>query len=418
MPSLFDHINEKWSHLTDHTLYVACSGGLDSMVLLDLLRKCKMNIRVIHVNYQLRGEDSDLDEKHVSDYCKNHEIPFECRRVNLSDRKGSTQLLAREIRYDWFHEILASDRSHRILLAHHADDQVETFFLNLARKSGVMGLSCMPTERDGIIRPLLSFAKSELTDYAEEHQIHWREDVSNISNLYRRNLLRNIVLPELRSEVQGIDESVLILIDAFQQEQIRLEEQVAPIYSHILNEHCVSLSRLEELSDHAKVELLRQLGQSPRRLTDFDQLISGKKGAQMELSSPVFDRIVRDREQLSFIGHQKRRYELRVDQIRTLPDVFSKDVIYLDKSLVKGNLHLRPWQKGDRIAPLGMSGTQLISKTIKESGISANDKEGVHVLCDSYHVHWCVGLKIGRHAVANDHSKEILACSVISITEE
>ena len=159
------HIESDWSHLKTNTLYVACSGGLDSIVLASVLSKLNFKVNVIHVNYQLRDQDSELDAQFVEAFCQSKSLPFKKRTVDLNSQLkdgGNLQELARNVRYDWFNEILSKSPENRVALAHHLNDQVETFFLNLARKSGVMGLACMPAENNGIIRPLLDFTKEEL----------------------------------------------------------------------------------------------------------------------------------------------------------------------------------------------------------------------------------------------------------------
>ena len=174
MQKLERHIEEKLRGLNNKVFYVACSGGLDSICLAYALHSLGFDSRVVHVNYQLRGEDSEKDARFVEAFCEQNEIEFQKRTVNLAEQLqdgGNLQELARNYRYQWFKEIIDTDEKNCVVLAHHADDQVETFFLNLARKSGVMGLACMPFENKGIYRPLLEITKSQLKAYAK--QICW-----------------------------------------------------------------------------------------------------------------------------------------------------------------------------------------------------------------------------------------------------
>ena len=156
------HIQSNWSHLSSKAISIACSGGLDSMVLLALFCKLELDVNVLHVNYKLRGQDSEDDEKFVRKFCQSKSIKCEVRQIDLNEHLksgGNLQQKARDFRYKWFQEIANGSDNNRIALAQHADDQVETFFINLARKSGIMGLACMPEENNGIIRPLLPFKK-------------------------------------------------------------------------------------------------------------------------------------------------------------------------------------------------------------------------------------------------------------------
>ena len=156
---------------------------------------------------------------------------------------GNLQSVAREFRYAWFKEII--DEGASVVLAHHADDQIETFFLNMARNAGIMGLAAMPEENNGIYRPLLAFSKKDLIKYAENHDLKWREDSSNASNKYRRNLLRNKLLPELNNEIPTLSDSVKELILRFQQMQSILENNIAPIVKTIKDNNQLSITELQ-----------------------------------------------------------------------------------------------------------------------------------------------------------------------------
>ena len=215
MPSNWGHIKSFWQNLRSKNVFLACSGGVDSMVLLHLLRSLNVNLTVIHVNYQLRGEDSNYDAELVEKTCHQLNIPVNIRTVDLKkwlENGGNLQDEARKVRYRWFHEILAKDERNTIALAHHQGDQVETFLMNLARKSGVLGMACMKQEHNGIVRPLLYFSKAEILKYASNHSIQWREDQSNKSNNYTRNRLRNEFIPLLKTEFTNFNQSVLLFL--------------------------------------------------------------------------------------------------------------------------------------------------------------------------------------------------------------
>jgi tRNA(Ile)-lysidine synthase len=415
-----EHINENWNSFRDKEIVVACSGGLDSTVLLHLLSTNEFKVLAIHVNYQLRGEDSNLDEVFIRNFCKELNIPFESRSVDLGERLklgGNLQQLAREIRYDWFKEITTENENRFVFLAHHLNDQVETFFMNLARKSGIMGLACMPYERNQIVRPLLDFTKEELKEYAIENKLTWREDSSNASNKYRRNLLRNEILPHLSKEIPGLNESVITLVKSFQENQLLLENSIQPLIDEILINHSIEQSKIETLAEFELIELFRKFGQSVQLVNEFDNLLSSQKGKRIELTSHPknpFAAIVKEADSFSFIS--KNEYsiskDLKIEIVDALPTVFSKDEIYLDQNKIKGELKLRRWEVGDRIQSIGMDGSQLISDVISDLKMNAIDKRNVHVLCDNETIHWCIGLKVGRKAVANKNSICILKVSI------
>lgn len=415
MRDIPQHIAQNLKKFKDKEITVACSGGLDSTVLLHLLSTNGFNVSAIHVNYHLRGEDSNLDEAFIRSFCKDLSIPFESRSVNLVKQLktgGNLQQLAREVRYNWFEEITSENKAHFVFLAHHLDDQVETFFLNLARKSGIMGLACMPFERNQIVRPLLDFTKEELKKYALENKLTWREDISNASNKYRRNLLRNEVLPYLTNEIPELNESVIALVKTFQENQLLLEKAIQPLMDDILKNHSIEQAKIEVLNEFELVELFRQLGQTAQLAIEFENLLKSQKGKRIELVSHhnnPFSLIVKEANSFSFIPNSDKIIlpELKIETVDSLPTFFSKDEIYLDQDKIKGELKLRPWEIGDRIHSVGMNGSQLISDVISDTKMNANDKKNVLVLCDDETIHWCVGRKIGRKAVATNESFRI-----------
>lgn len=181
---------------------LAVSGGVDSMVLLYLISNFKSQISnsfvVAHINYKLRGKDSDLDQKLVEEFCENHQIKLHIYQVSEKDQKpenASIQLWARELRYRFFREIQERENLKYLITAHHLNDQLETFFINLSRGSGITGLSGIPTNENQILRPLLPFSKEEIYAFAKENDIPFREDISNAKNDYLRNKIRNTIIP-------------------------------------------------------------------------------------------------------------------------------------------------------------------------------------------------------------------------------
>ncbi len=420
MPDFSNHTKELWNDLRNQKIYLACSGGIDSMVLLDMLFKLKFDLHVIHVNYQLRGIASDTDAELVKFSCAKQNIPCEIRTIDLKknlEGGGNLQDEARKIRYAWFDEILKVDRNNRIALAHHSDDQIETFFMNLARKSGVMGLACMKHDHAGIVRPLLDFSKAEIACYALSNWVLWREDKSNETNKYTRNRLRNEFIPRIKLEFPEIGVSVLTLINQFQKIQLDLEKKVDPILGTIQKTHTLSLDEFGKLSELEQIELLRQLGLSAKsapRLLDLTQ-----RGKRIPIEHTEFSAIVRDETQFTFLCTSDVPPKLIVEQLASLPSDFNKDIAYFDAAKMKGELKLRKWEHGDRIASLGMKGTQLISDIIKDAKIDANAKAAQLVVHDDDVILWCVGLKISQKAIADANSTKIIRCSIsVSAAEE
>lgn len=179
------------------TVVLGCSGGMDSMLLLEVLHSLHQKTVVVHVNYHLRGAASDADMQCVVEACERFDIPVEVFHAG-EGYKGNLQEYAREFRYARFQEVAQEYKAQWILTAHHAQDQTETFFLHLFRGAGLNGLSGIPERQGKILRPLLPFTREFLYKAAQECKLHWREDESNAKTDYRRNQFRHEVLPELQ----------------------------------------------------------------------------------------------------------------------------------------------------------------------------------------------------------------------------
>lgn len=417
MEDLKTHISTVLARWKGKHFYVACSGGLDSTVLLHLVHSMNVPLTALHVNYHLRDEESNLDEEHLRKFCIDHHIPIKVKDVEPNSIGSNLQAKAREIRYAWFEEIIQNDPDGYLLFAHHREDQVETFMLNLLRRSGVMGLSAMASVNGKYLRPLLSYSKNELRNYAISNQIEWREDRSNQSIKYKRNLLRNVVLPQINEAIPSFEESVMILIDQFQEKQKILADAIKPISAHWLSNRDLSVNEWNKLTEVEKCELLRQMDlQLPliERLNELSESIKGKYIHTFSNSSTELT-IVREENSLRLVTNKPDcpSFVIQNNRNASLPDQFDKNTIYLDSEKVEGYLHFRPWVIGDRMAPLGMKGTKLISDIIAEAKVPFDEKEHILVLCDDDHIHWCVGLKVGRHAVADSNSTSIISYSIV-----
>jgi tRNA(Ile)-lysidine synthase len=197
-----NHLSQHFPFLKGKKLLLAVSGGLDSMVLLHLFQQLDYEIVVLHCNFQLRGLESFGDQQFIQEYTSQHNIQLSFTQFDTeafaNDYKLSIQIAARELRYSWFYEQLEIQEGDYILTAHHADDNLETFFINLSRGTGLDGLTGIPAQNDTVIRPLLPFTRKEIEEYAAKQDLKWREDSSNASDKYLRNKIRHHLIPILK----------------------------------------------------------------------------------------------------------------------------------------------------------------------------------------------------------------------------
>ncbi len=188
--------------LSTSKLLLALSGGVDSMVLADLLIQSGLKFSVAHCNFQLRGKASDGDSSFIEEFCKENQIDFFIKKFDVQgyQKTGnySIQMAARNLRYDWFDELIQQYQFDFLLTAHQLDDSIETFLINLSRGTGIEGLTGIKKQKGKILRPLLPFSKNEILDYAEKNNVKWREDDSNNSDDYLRNKIRHRIIPVLK----------------------------------------------------------------------------------------------------------------------------------------------------------------------------------------------------------------------------
>jgi tRNA(Ile)-lysidine synthase len=396
-------------HLVDRCL-VACSGGVDSMVLLDLLIKSGIEVKVLHVNYGLRGESSDLDEQVIRTYCEQHQLALEVLRVDLySDLKqqgGNLQQKARDIRYAFFANHLKEGDG--VFLAHHLDDQIETFFLGLSRGGGIRALSCMAEHRGTTYRPLLRFSKKELIRYAEEQHLPWREDQSNQELSYARNKWRNVFLPELEKTFPDLRSAIPMLVLLFQERLKLVQQKAGEFKESFMHNDTLPFTWFEEEEGEVVAELLRLLGFHYSIHEELRKLMHAEKGAHLKPSHTNYQCIYRESDHFFFVKDTALQVpELIIAYVDVLPANFDKMTLYLDPDKIAGKLKIRPWQPGDRIKPIGLKGSKLISDVLSDAKVPAHQKGTQLVLHDDKKILWCIGYTVSREAVATPFSKKV-----------
>jgi len=400
--------------------YVACSGGVDSMLLLNIIHNLGFKVAAVHVNYQLRGEDSEKDQEIVETTCKELNIPAHIKKVDLKkylkENSGNLQEIARTIRYSYLESFLF-DAQAKIVLAHHADDQIETFFMNVLRGSGMMGLSCMLPVNNNYLRPLLPFTKNEIRELARIKKIKWREDVSNSSDKYQRNKLRNLVLPELQKQLPELKNNVLFMIQVFQENQKEIELKLQPISKSVELIRELSFEQFDSLNEFELMELLRQLAIPLSMHEEFTKLRKSNKGKHVKISSIKFISVIHEGDHFFFKepDDSKPLPEIHSELILNLPASFIKTELYIPVKKIEGELKVRRWEKGDKMKPLGLSGSKLISDILTDSKVPNHLREQQLVLTDETKILWCVGFAISEFCRPDDSDIEdgILKISLI-----
>lgn len=370
-----DFINTNFSKIKSEKLLLAVSGGVDSMVMLDLSVNAKLDIAVAHINHKMRDKSSDLDAELVSQKCNNYGVPFHLYEFDENEKSSKNfQEKARKIRYEWMSKLCAQYDYSYIFTAHHSNDRIETFFINLVRGAGLNGLSSIPVLNNNIFRPLINFSKDDILDYALSNNIEYREDESNISNKYRRNLIRNEWMPCLNKSGLPIDKMISKSINNLNRDKFLLDHLVKSAISQIeeVNLHGYKTLNLNDyISDNQDYtasllfSYLKQYGFS------FDNVRKSLKASVGSIFQSDTHELLKDRNKL--IIREKGAFESIDAVIESLGSYSFSDfelTISSEKhedSIMITNLNfpftIRNPRSGDRFKPLGMNGA---SKKVKD----------------------------------------------------
>ena len=432
---------------------LALSGGIDSMVLADLLLKAKVEFVAAHCNFHLRGDESNGDDWFVRKFAENCGIQCFVKHFETEKYAAkygiSIEMAARDLRYAWFEQLRQQLGYDKIAVAHHADDQAETFFINLLRGAGLNGLKGMKPQNGVIIRPLLWVSREQIRKYAVENHIVWREDHTNVESVYLRNRIRNQLLPvfdELQPKArQGLYKSLEHLSAENELYRELLKEKLAQIVENDGEVQRLPFSAIQfdnvgpstfrqaqgsgtsAFSFQLLFEWLRQYGFNTDQCHFIHEAIGTGVGNKYCSST---HRIVigRDELQLSEIK-EKTNDEILIQigeeeilspihlcfsKLEKTPDFVidkSLNVAQLDFDKLKFPLFLRHWRHGDRFHPLGMKGSKLLSDFFVDQKFTEYQKQNVWLLISADgDILWVAGYRIGdRFKITND-TKTVFQC--------
>lgn len=433
--TLQNHIEKEIPFLLKKKLLLAVSSGLDSMVLLHLFQELHYDIAIAHCNFQLRGVESFGDQKFIQDYAEANAIPIFVTQFDTEafakDFKLSTQVAARELRYNWFYELLETENYDYILTAHHADDNLETFLINLTRGTGLEGLTGIPEQNDKIIRPLLFSSRLEIINYAKEHCIEWREDSSNASDKYVRNKIRHHLIPILK-ELNPNFMTLFLKTESYLQQSLAMVDDAAVmVYQQVAKEvedqiH-FDLNQLLKLPNYQSYlyQWLKEFGFTA--WSDIYDLVESQSGKQV--FSTDF-RLLKDRDSLILypIDHSGIEEEFLINKNQTevkipLNITFSKvddisqgsnTTIFVDADQLVFPLVLRKWKTGDVFMPFGMDGkSKKVSKLFKDEKLSLLEKENTWILCSNDQIVWVIGIRADDRFRTGNTTKNILKIELI-----
>lgn len=397
---------------------VGLSGGADSIALLDLLQKQGYHCVSAHCNFHLRGEEANRDSKFAHSQSNARNIPFftiDFQTEAYASIKGiSTEMAARELRYNWFKEIKERVKADYIAVAHHADDCIETFMINLSRGTGLRGLAGIKPIQGDVVRPLLSYTKKEILEYIEENHLTYVDDSTNFESVYTRNKFRNNILPMMEEVNPSFRRNVIQTIDHLSEAERFIQNQLAEIKNSIMKPNDLKgwtipkASIINREDGHFVLfELLRPYGFSAQIIDDLIRL--GMEGTGKHFFSDLYE-LRCERSEWEIVPFQKSdsiQYTINTpEEVDSLPIRlhFNKfkaknlvikrqpNICYADASKIEFPLTLRHSKSGDYFFPFGMTGRKKTSDFFIDQHYSQFDKDKIWVLTSvNGEIIWLVG---------------------------
>ena len=378
-----------------------CSGGPDSMLLLHALKSIGASFEVAHVNFKLRGDESDGDEAFVRQWCLKNSVAFHCETMDASALAEETgkgiQDAARVLRYEYFEEVKNQIDANAIAVAHHENDQAETLLLHLIRSTNPSALGCMSNRTGDIIRPMLNWTRDEIINWLVEDGVEYRVDSSNSSDKYTRNRIRHEVLPLLESIRKGTTGHLAGWTNRLRAQANAVDNSMSDASRDIV-EYCdldSGYGALCKLDLHAMgnsiwgdLVLDRLLAERGWPIGSREEALILKRatvGAQISYGADVLRR-ERDHISLSIEGSVAREVELEKRLIEDLSGLeFPNDpcILWVGSEDLCDPVDWRKWEHGDKLSPTGMEGTVNISDVLTQWKVPNGLKENAHVLVDS-----------------------------------
>ncbi|HRS19153.1 MAG TPA: tRNA lysidine(34) synthetase TilS [Bacteroidales bacterium] len=389
-------------------LLMALSGGIDSTTLFYVLKSLGYNIEIAHCNFNLRGQESKFDELSVKKIAKYTNTPYFIKRFNTTKyaekHRISIEMAARELRYAWFQELCNKHGFTKIVVAHNQNDTIETFFINLLRGSGIKGLQGIPITNGNIVRPMLTITRSDIEKYCKIQLISYNVDITNLSNKYTRNKIRNIVLPVFQQISPDALSSINTSLKHIQQSYAFYKEAIDKEIKEIVTytpQGCKIEEKLLINHPHRDIitfEILQQFGFKSDVIQQIVACFGTQSGKKFE--SPTH-RAIHDRNILYVKKIQKhsdfqKSIDVWKDQTIQTPIGILESKIYasLVTRIVKNNslvlqfdvdklgkeITIRTWKQGDKIIPFGMKGSKKISDYLIDAKVPIHEKEKILVI--------------------------------------
>lgn len=433
LSSFIKNIESKQLFTKNHKLLLGVSGGKDSMALADLLLKAGYNFSVAHCNFCLRKEEADLEEAFVVSYFQEKNIPVFSIRFNTQEHadanKQSIQMAARELRYNWFKELKTEHQFDYIVTAHHLNDNIETFFINVLRGAGINGLKGIPEKTETIVRPLLFASSEQIKEYITRNNLKYKEDSSNSEVKYLRNKLRHELVPLLKEINPKLEETFSKEFNYFREANNLIEETIAKeienISSNTNNEVSYEIKKVLD-SSHIGLLLhyiLKQYSFDSSIETQVLEAIKAGQSGKLFMSKThtcLVDResiIIKENNNtnilLSYTIEKNTKsisepLNLHFEIVDEAKIIVEDNLVCLDFEKLSFPLQIRKWQEGDSFQPLGMQGTKKLSDFFINQKYTLFQKEEQWLLTSKNEIVWIIGKRIDNRFKVTETTKQTL----------
>ncbi len=434
LPQFQENWQQQFAHLGNSPVLLGVSGGVDSMAMAELFRRCQRSYGVAHCNFGLRGAEANLDEELVRDWCGRNGVPFYSTRFptlqKAAEWKKGIQETARNLRYQWFAALQAEHGYLRLATAHHANDNAETLLINLFRGTGIHGLHGIASDTGSVIRPLLFAQRDDIVDWAKANDIVWREDASNQKDDYLRNAIRLHVLPavaqHLPQVVGNLNNTIERLTEAGQLYNSAIVRELKSLKDQRGKDVYIPINKLKNRKPLTSIcyELLKPYGFGTHQTEQAIALMQADTGRYM---SSATHRLIRHRDFLVLTATEEGGADMI--KIESLPATVTADgytytfsiqekparfpdgneTLFANAQDVSLPLTLRKWKTGDYMYPMGMGmKKKKVNRLLIDLKMPIHEKEKVWVLESGKRILWVAGIRTDERVKVNEHTKQVL----------
>lgn len=411
---------------------VALSGGADSVALLDVLVNLDYECIVAHCNFHLRGEESNRDCAHAVALAESlgTEIHIKDFDVHAYEKQYgiSTEMACRELRYEWFEQLRAKVGADVIAVAHHRDDNIETFFLNLLRGTGIAGLTGMAYRNERIVRPMLDCTRIEIEQYLNDREISYVTDSTNNQNDFKRNRLRNIIIPVIENEFPGACDAITNTIANLRKNEAVYRSRIVEIAERYKDGNIINISSLISKETNIETLLFEILKPYGFNFTHVQDIITSKEHSGKRFYAGKYMALLdRGRLFLSAILHENNSTEYIIDISDNVYSPINLNITIFDNNknlslkadankvffdadilLSDAEFKLRHWRAGDRLSPFGMKGTKKLSDIFSDAKLPLDSKSKVWLLTRNDDILWVIGIRASHHFAVKETTKRVL----------